>query len=63
MQSENQRTFDNLSDDEKIHRLMLVAQKYLSWLDVPDPVDGLIKDCTEYWDEMSETKRNYTNGD
>ena len=34
MQSENQRTFDNLSDDEKIHRLMLVAQKYLSWLNV-----------------------------
>lgn len=46
------KEFDNLTDSEKIKRLLHVGACYLSYLRVPDGEQKVIEDCTEYWDEF-----------
>ncbi len=47
-----QKEFDSLPDAVKVERLLLVATRYLDWLHTEKPSEGVILDCTKYYDEF-----------
>lgn len=39
----------NLTEDQLKEHLVLLALNYLNWHSIPDPAEGLVKDCTKYY--------------